>query len=46
MELKYKIGVQRTIFESTLISNLNQVIPDGRTRDMSVFVEHVQAVSE
>ena len=46
MELKYKIGVQRKIFESTLISNLNQVIPDDRTRDMAIFVEHVQDVSE
>ena len=46
MELKYKIGVQRKIFESTLISNLNQVISNDRTRDMAVFVEHVQAVSE
>ena len=46
MELKYKIVVQRKISESTLISNLNQVIPDDRTWDMAVFVGHVQAVSE
>ena len=46
MELKYEIVVQRKIFVSTLISNLNHVIPDDRTRDMAVFVKHVQAVSE
>jgi len=46
MELKYGLGVQRKIFESTFISNLNQVIPDDITWDMTVFVRHVQAVSE
>ena len=46
MELKYKIGFHRKIIESNFISNLNQVIPDDITRDMTVFVGHVQAVSE
>ena len=46
MELKYEIGVQRKLFESIFISNLNQVILHDRTRDMAVFVGHVQAVSE
>ena len=46
MELKYKIGVQRKIFESFFISNLNQVILHYITRDMTVFVGHVQAVSK
>ena len=46
MELKYEIGVRRKIFESIFISNLNQVILHDRTRDMAVFVGHVQAVSE
>ena len=46
MELKYEIGVQRKIFESIFISNLNQVILHDRTRDMAVFVGHVQAVAE
>ena len=43
MELKYEIGVRRKIFEYIFISNLNQVI---RTRDMAVFMGHVQALSE
>ena len=46
MELKYEIGVRRKIFESIFISNLNQVILHDRTRDMAVFVGHIQAVSE
>ena len=46
MELKYEIGVQRKIFESIFISNLNQVIHHDRTRDMAVFVGYIQAVSE
>ena len=46
MELKYEIGVQRKIFESIFISNLNQVIHHDRTRDMAVFVGHIQDVSE
>ena len=46
MELKYKICDHRNIFESTFISNFNQVIPDDKTWDMAVFVGHVQAVSE
>ena len=46
MELKYTTGVWRKIFESILISNLNQVILYYRTRNMTVFVGHVQAVSE
>ena len=37
MELQYEIGVQRKIFESIFISNLNQVIIHNRTRDMAVF---------
>ena len=45
MELKYKIGVQRKIFESTLISNLNQAIPDDRTRDMA-FLWNMQKLSK
>ena len=44
MKLKYEIGVQRNIFESIFISNFNQVIHHDRTRDMAVFVGHVQAV--
>ena len=46
MELKYEIGVQRKIFDSIFISNLNQVILHDRTRDMAVSVGHVQGVSE
>ena len=46
MKLKYEIGVQRKIFESIFISNLNQVILHYRTRNMAVFVGHIQAVSE
>ena len=46
MELKYEISVQRKIFESNFISNLNQVILHDRTRDIVVFVGHVQAVLE
>ena len=46
MELKYEIGFRRKIFESIFISNLNQVILRDRTRDMDVFVGHVQALSE
>ena len=46
MELKYKIGVHRNIFESTFISNFNQVILHDITWDMAIFVGHVQAVSE
>ena len=46
MELKYEIGVQRKLFESIFISNLNQVILHDKTRDMAVFVGHVQAVSK
>ena len=46
MELKYEIGVRRNMFESIFISNLNQVILHDRTRDMDVFVGHIQALSE
>ena len=46
MDLKYEVGVQRKIFESTFISNSNQVIQDDRTQDVVVFVGHVQAVSK
>ena len=46
MELKYEIGVQRNIFESIFISNLNQVIIHYRTRDVAFFVGHVQTVLE
>ena len=46
MELKYEISIQRRIFESIFIFNLNQVILHDRTLDMDVFVGHVQAVSE
>ena len=46
MKLKYEIGVKRKIFEPIFISNLNQVILHDRTRDLVVFVGHIQAVFE
>ena len=45
MKLKYETGVQRNIYESIFISNLNEVILHDKTRDMAIFAGHVQAVS-
>ena len=46
MELKYETDFQRNIFESSFISNLNQVILDDITWDMAIFVGHAQTFSK